>query len=297
MSLKSDIKMASRYASEAYQTLVKTQEENEFHNYEYNGDKWLCKLSNSYGEYYDKFNPIVIQDEAFDAWVCARLLALGPKLISGNCPRAYYKIAITAIFKMLNHLIPNEEGMAQLRKEFDAMNIIDSTVKVGYRANNKRYGHGCIYGITYNDEILYIGKTTRALNVRITEHINAIKSGDNSRLYTELRSIGLENLKFEMLFEGHSLSDYEFENIEATFIKFLKPRLNTAGVQIEYIHKASCESYSELPYPDKLQKIVTEMKIMNRQLKVLLCEDDIEHDEGHNNEMQYIEYESKRRLN
>ena len=77
---------------------------------------------------------------------------------------------------------------------------------------------GSVYKITDNNNIIiYIGSTTRNLNKRVREHkyksLNSLKP-----LYIYMRSIGINNCKFEVLHTSQFNDIIELRKQEKTFI-------------------------------------------------------------------------------
>jgi predicted GIY-YIG superfamily endonuclease len=85
---------------------------------------------------------------------------------------------------------------------------------------------GSVYKITDNNNIIvYIGSTTRNINKRFREHkyksLNSLKP-----LYIYIRSIGINNFKFEVLHTSQFNDIVELRQKEKTFIINHNPMFN-----------------------------------------------------------------------
>lgn len=96
--------------------------------------------------------------------------------------------------------------------------------------------HKGIYGIYINNELVYIGMTTRNFEKRWIEHKKNIEDEtlENSQqnyLYKEAREKGC---KFKMLVNGDNFDNHEIECMEYALIKHLEPKYNFQGVRANY---------------------------------------------------------------
>lgn len=109
--------------------------------------------------------------------------------------------------------------------------------------NKKEKSHG-IYGIYIDDDLVYIGKTSRDFKTRFNEHKRNIDLQKNF-MYKELnkyRELGhqiyakpliiIENLNVK---NKKSFSNIELECMELALISYLKPKYNFAGNTLPYI--------------------------------------------------------------
>lgn len=74
-----------------------------------------------------------------------------------------------------------------------------------------------IYKITNKlNEKVYIGQTTKTLDIRRKGHIQAAKNGVNHHLYNAINKYGIENFKFEEICKANSKSELNY--LEAKYI-------------------------------------------------------------------------------
>lgn len=94
-----------------------------------------------------------------------------------------------------------------------------------------------IYGIWFEKELVYIGKTKRNFKRRFQEHLSGIKyNGDY--LYREIRKFKKENSNKTITFKPilkfnknvSNISDRDLSCMEYALISYLKPKLNRDGI-------------------------------------------------------------------
>ena len=86
---------------------------------------------------------------------------------------------------------------------------------------NHRY---TVYQILFPNGKKYIGCTSATLLKRINDHISAMESGLNYKIYNAIRKYGVNNLKFEVL--GKYKTKEEMFAAERYFIKIYNSQLN-----------------------------------------------------------------------
>lgn len=97
-----------------------------------------------------------------------------------------------------------------------------------------------VYALYQNDELVYIGKTFRSFEVRLTEHAMIIQGLQGKPrgmiLYQHLKPT--DNIEYEILFSakesGQKLTNRDIEAIEMAFIQLYKPKYNYVGLDVPY---------------------------------------------------------------
>lgn len=104
-----------------------------------------------------------------------------------------------------------------------------------------------IYGIYIENELVYVGSTTRGFGVRFFEHRDRMLNENykgQPLLYNTLRNakkmgkhIRLEPLIVveDLYKKGRCITKHDVQAMELAFITYFKPRLNTEGIKTKYI--------------------------------------------------------------
>lgn len=106
-----------------------------------------------------------------------------------------------------------------------------------------------IYGIYVNEELWYVGKTTRALKKRFLEHKRNMENvrkgnyeGSQYEFYSALvdaKDLG-QNINMRVLIDTNEVMvnkeiyDYDLQWMELGLISALKPKYNIEGIKKEY---------------------------------------------------------------
>lgn len=100
----------------------------------------------------------------------------------------------------------------------------------GKRPDNR----GGIYGIYFNNEIIYIGQTVNFKN-RWAAHKSAIKNNKNDDQPLHQCGLNIDHLSFKILFDKSKLKLFpgEVDKIESIFISIILPEWNT---HLDLIH-------------------------------------------------------------
>lgn len=114
-----------------------------------------------------------------------------------------------------------------LKKERKLNNLIGHRMiqmTKGKRPDNR----GGIYGIYFNNEIIYIGKTVNFKN-RWAAHKSAIKNNKNDDQPLHQCGLDVNKLSFKILFDNSKLNLFpsEVDRIESIFISNILPEWNT----------------------------------------------------------------------
>lgn len=101
-----------------------------------------------------------------------------------------------------------------------------------------------VYGIKYNEEIIYIGMTKQDFEARWEQHRRAFETGEHQKLYT--LPVEVDKLEFVVLVSANDLKEqfhleqisaWMLQIIEYSFIQYFKPVGNVAGnVENYYIN-------------------------------------------------------------
>lgn len=95
-----------------------------------------------------------------------------------------------------------------------------------------------LYQIIVDNEVVYVGKTTRSLKERITEHImcvldSSIINSQQNYLYKAMREC--KGYKFEVaLHIKNKIDNFQLESLEKELIERIKPKYNYQGVKVPY---------------------------------------------------------------
>ena len=95
----------------------------------------------------------------------------------------------------------------------------------------KLFCHGGIYGIYFEDILLYVGKTTNDFNNRFSAHKNNINNKDRTEKFYQYcydNNISSDMLSFKTLFDCKScpLSSEQIECLETNYINDYHPLYN-----------------------------------------------------------------------
>lgn len=78
------------------------------------------------------------------------------------------------------------------------------------------------------DAQTYVGSTLQTLNLRYSEHVSRVNSGDGRKVYQHFRDIGTQHMYIEMLEElNYIVSDDHLHMHEGKWFDRLQPSLNT----------------------------------------------------------------------
>ena len=115
------------------------------------------------------------------------------------------------------------------------------------RTTIRQVKEGGIYAIEVDNEIIYIGSTSRPFQIRFEEHREGIETYSNHlSLYQQMTDYERENYKFKILVDVEEakysnkpskLNNYELQWMELGFIMAFKPKYNVAGLLTNYIFK------------------------------------------------------------
>lgn len=136
-----------------------------------------------------------------------------------------------------------------------------------------------IYGIYIDGNLEYIGKTSRGIKERISEHIECtlnsnIKNSQQNYLYQAMREC--KGYKFKMLYESHNQdTEYQLERLEKDMIEEMKPKYNYQGVKVNYqfskqANDAMTKDIKELNKMIKENKLSKEdaWELLSKELKL-----------------------------
>lgn len=163
----------------------------------------------------------------------------------------------------LSHLLKKE------RKLNDLIGFRMIQMTEGKRPDSR----GGIYGIYFNDEIIYVGKTVNFKN-RWAEHKSAIKNNKNDNQPFHRCELDVNELSFRILFDNSKLKLFpsEIDRIESIFISNILPEWNTHLNEIHGHKLSSKEKVQDLIkyYYIRQQNTLSEL---NEQYSVGLTED------------------------
>ena len=102
---------------------------------------------------------------------------------------------------------------------------------------NKNKHKGYVYGIKIDNKLVYIGKTIRPIQDRISEHIECvldetIENSQQKYLYKAMREC--QGYKFEIMAVHEEIDNHSLEMIEKALIENMKPEFNYEGVKVPY---------------------------------------------------------------
>lgn len=136
----------------------------------------------------------------------------------------------------LNAKFKNNKGYnASILKEcFKTMHNMDE---------DRDYG---VYAIRTDEEIIYVGSTFRDFNIRIKEHVAAVKSGSKElAVYDIIRELKKEgkDVYVEILVNckdietNKKLTIDDIQSMELGFINYFKPKGNVSGIKIPFRYR------------------------------------------------------------
>lgn len=123
--------------------------------------------------------------------------------------------------------------------------ILDETYISSKIESSDNYG---VYAILADEEIIYIGSTTRSFDIRIKEHKDSVKSGSEKlKLYSIIRQLQQEKKKISWrpivncrsLKTNKIFTKDDIESMELAFISYFQPIGNLAGKEVPFRYSSA----------------------------------------------------------
>lgn len=246
MQKREEIELPRRfkYMEKLYDIVYKHQEDLGLTRYEYRGvDKFFINYKDEYIQM-KNFNTAIKDDEIrCEKWrkhysfLCSEIARMAASSL--GVTRGTYGTLCNNIANLLSRLFPPEEewgdedNASYYLKENPNLIKCDMTKE---QAADLLLSDAYIYGIFIEEEIIYIGKTTRPIQERIREHIGNAKyrkeEDTQSGLYELLKD---KDFYFKILFEGHNvITNLGLEKIEKLLINIIQPPGNAEGTYMNY---------------------------------------------------------------
>lgn len=160
----------------------------------------------------------------------------------GNSPA---KIKINRVIKEYQPIprkydSSNRKEQARIRKEQKEKDRALGIKEKRKRKRDTSLDNKGVYGIYLRGELVYIGKTTVAFDVRFRKHRDGILRGEGMYLYEQLHNEPFEDIEMKPIIrvgdlkvEG-AIEDRDIGSMELALISLYKPRFNKAGITCDY---------------------------------------------------------------
>lgn len=108
---------------------------------------------------------------------------------------------------------------------------------------NSQMANKGIYGIYYDGEVVYIGKTVVSFDERFKQHWQGIAKGKKMLVYQELHKLDKHKIEMKpiltldsIMVNQDEITNRDVESMELALISLYKPKYNRAGMTMPYIY-------------------------------------------------------------